>query len=124
MIALDTSSLIAFLRGDAGDDVRSVDQAFELGQAVLPPVVLTEILSDPGLDRKVAALIRGLPVLEIRAGFWERAGSIRSKVLAKRLRARLADALISQSCIDHRTPLVTRDADFRHFAKHAGLELV
>jgi predicted nucleic acid-binding protein len=48
---------------------------------------------------------------------------LRGKVLAKGLRARLADALIAQSCIDHRVPLVTRDDDFRHFVALGGLRL-
>jgi predicted nucleic acid-binding protein len=123
VIAVDTSSLIAYLRGDDGSDVEAVDQAFELKQAVLPPVVLTEILSDPKLDRRVSKLIRELPILETVPGFWERAASTRAKILSQRLRARLADTLISQSCVDHRAPLITRDSDFRHFAKHAGLKL-
>jgi predicted nucleic acid-binding protein len=124
MIAVDASSLVAFLAGEAGDDVESVDQVLELNQAVLPPVVLTELLSSPGLHRKVARLIQGLPVLEIQPGFWERAGMLRAKVLKKRLRARLADTLIAQSCLDHRTPLITRDTDFRHFVTHGGLQLL
>jgi predicted nucleic acid-binding protein len=124
MIAIDTSSLIAYLRGETGSDVESVDDAFRLNQAVLPPVVITEILSDPKLDPGVARLIRELPVLEIHLGYWERAAKTRARILSNRLRARLADTLITQSCLDHETPLVTRDADFRHFAAHAGLILV
>ncbi len=124
MIAIDTSSLIAYLKGDEGADVGSVDEALKLGQAALPPVVLTEILSDPRLDRRVACLIRGMPILESDAGFWVRAASTRAKILSKRLRARLADTLIAQSCLDNNVPLITRDADFRHFAAHAGLVLI
>jgi predicted nucleic acid-binding protein len=44
-------------------------------------------------------------------------------VLAKRRKARLGDALIAQSCIDHGIPLLTRDRDFRAFAAAAGLDL-
>ena len=124
MIAVDTSSLVAFLSGEAGDDVESVDQVLELNQAVLPPVVLTELLSSPGLHRKVARLIQSLPVLETHPGFWERAGMLRAKILKKKLRARLADTLIAQSCLDHRTPLITRDTDFRHFVTHGELQLL
>ena len=122
MIAVDTSSLVAFLSGEAGDDVESVDQVLELNQAVLPPVVLTELLSSPGLHRKVASLIQSLPVLEIQPGFWERAGMLRAKILEKKLRARLADTLIAQTCLDHRTPLITRDSDSRHLVTHGGLQ--
>jgi predicted nucleic acid-binding protein len=39
------------------------------------------------------------------------------------LLARLLDALIAQSCIDHDVMLIARDDDFRHFAKHCGLKL-
>jgi len=31
--------------------------------------------------------------------------------------------LIAQSCIDHHVPLITRDGDFRPFARYAGLTL-
>ena len=124
MIALDTSSLIAFFRGAAGSDVEAVDEAFDLNLAVLPPVVLTEILSDPTLEGEVAELILDLPTLDVHPGFWERAAATRATILSRRLRARLADTLIAQSCLDHQTPLVSRDADFRHFAEHAGLALV
>ncbi len=124
MIAADTSSLVAFLAGESGSDVESLDQALELNQVVLPPVVLTEILSAQGLDEKVARLLRRLPVLEVQPGYWERAGLLRSKVLARKLRARLADTLIAQSCLDHRTPLITRDSDFRHFSTCADLRLL
>lgn len=51
-------------------------------------------------------------------------GALRGVLLAKRLKARLADAMICQSCLDHEVPLLTRDRDFRHFARHGGLQLV
>jgi predicted nucleic acid-binding protein len=43
--------------------------------------------------------------------------------VTRKHRARLADTLIAQSCIDHGVRLVTRDADFRHFARIGGLRL-
>ena len=124
MIALDSSSLIAVLNGERGRDVESIDRALELGQAALPPVVVTELLSGPRLDAQLSHLILALPVLELHPGYWERAAATRAAVLVRKLPARLADTLISQSCIDHRVPLITRDADFAHFAKHAGLSLI
>lgn len=123
MIAVDTSTLIAFLRGDPGPDVDALDAALAVGHVVLPPVVVTECLSDPALDRRVLQLVRSLPMLEPTADFWARAGTTRSGVLARGLRARLADTLIAQSCIDGRVPLLTRDEDFGNFTKHAGLRL-
>ena len=123
MTAADSSTLIAFFQGDVGRDVELLDNALLSAQLVLPPVVLTELLSDPGLGSDFADLVRALPVLETRLGFWERVADTRARVLSKGLRARLADSLVAQSCVDHETPLITRDRDFRHFAAFAGLQL-
>jgi predicted nucleic acid-binding protein len=124
MIAADTSSLVAFLEGQDGDDTGVIQSALDHQQLALPPVVLTELLSDPALSRGVRTLLAGLPVLDLEPGFWERAGLLRASVLKRKKKARVADALIAQSCLDQSTPLVTRDRDFRHFAKAAGLPLL
>jgi predicted nucleic acid-binding protein len=123
LIALDTSSLIAYLEGAEGADVNAVEEALILSIAVLPPVVLTELLSSPTADEDTKALIRQLPLLQVTPGYWERAATLGAGILAKGLRANLADTLISQSCLDNDLPLVTRDRDFRHFAAHGGLML-
>ena len=88
------------------------------------PLVLTELLSDPKLPPDVAQDLSELPLLEPGEGYWHRAGALRARVLAKRRKARLGDALIAQSCIDDNTPLVTRDRDFRAFGAAAGLDLI
>ena len=123
MIALDSSSVIAFLSGDHGVDVADVESALKLRQGVLPPIVVTELLSDPTIRVQIKLLLRAVPWLEIRDGYWERAGDLRRRLLRVGLKARLADTLIAQSCIDHNVALVTRDRDFRHFAAHGGLRL-
>jgi len=124
MIAVDTSSLVAFLEGQAGSDTELIQSALDHQQLALPPVVLTEILSDPAVPRGVRTLLAGLPILDLEPGFWERAGVLRASVLKQKKKARVADSLIAQSCLDQSTPLVTRDRDFRHFAKAAGLSLL
>ena len=124
MIAVDTSSLMAFLAGDIGTDVDSVEDALKAQVIVLPPVVLTEIISDPKLAEQVTKTLLGLPMLEILPGYWERAGKTRAKILARNLKARVADALIAQSCLDYNIALISRDRDFRHFEKFAQLKVV
>jgi predicted nucleic acid-binding protein len=124
VIAVDTSTWIAFLRGDAGEDVELLDRALEDRQVLMPPVVLTEVLSDPKLPSEVLKTFSELPLIEVTLGFWQRAAELRAKVLAKRLKARLGDALIAQSCIDRGISLLTRDRDFRAFAGAAGLDLL
>jgi hypothetical protein len=124
MIAADTSTWIAFLEGSTGRDTELLDRALADRQVLMAPVVLTELLSDPKLPPAVAKTLSDVPQLEIQAGYWQRAGTLRSKVLAKRRKARLGDALIAQSCIDGGVALVTRDRDFRAFAEAVGLEMV
>jgi predicted nucleic acid-binding protein len=124
MIAADTSTWIAFLEGDKGDDVELLDSALQDRQVLMVPVVLTELLSDPKLPSGVADTLSGVPTIEIEAGFWQRAGRLRAKVLSKQRRARLGDALIAQTCVDQDIPLLTRDRDFRAFVDAAGLEIV
>jgi len=123
MIAADTSTMVAFLEGGEGDDVDLVQSAIDHQQLVLPPVVLTELLSDPALPDKVRVLLKEIPQLDIEPGYWDRAGQLRAAILRRKRKARVADALIAQSCLDQVTPLVTRDRDFRHFALAAGLNL-
>ncbi|HVW73220.1 MAG TPA: PIN domain-containing protein [Rhizomicrobium sp.] len=120
MIAADSSSLVSFLNEEEGGDVLQLLRAIQAGQLVLPPAVVTEVLSGaPALD----AILSNVALLPVQEGYWQRAGVNRRLLAAKGLKAKLGDALIAQSCIDHDVPLITRDGDFRHFAKHCGLKL-
>jgi predicted nucleic acid-binding protein len=121
VIALDTSSVIAFLSGDDGADVTAVEAALRLRQGVFPPVVITELVS--AANAEITSLISAVPRLETRNGYWERAGKLRARLLRRGLKARLADTLIAQSCLDHDVALITRDKDFRQFAAYASLRL-
>ena len=124
MIVADTSTWIAYLQGEAGRDAKLLDRALEDRQVVMVPAVLTEVLSDSDLPVEVAEMLGDLPLLEVLPGYWQRAGTLRAVVLSKRRKARLGDALIAQTCIDHAVPLLTRDRDFRSFADAAGLDLL
>lgn len=78
--------------------------------------------SDPRLPKRVAALLKDLPLLEATEVYWERVGTMRSEVLSRKLKARLADTLVAQSCLNHDVTLVSRDRDSRNFAAR-GLKL-
>ena len=120
MIAIDTSSLIAYL---SGLDVEATGLALEHRQAVLPPV-LSELLSELRLRANVKDLLVALPMLDLVDGYWERAGLLRAKTLARKRKAALADVLVAQACLDHDVELVTRDHDFDALAVMAGLRLI
>jgi hypothetical protein len=124
VIAVDTSTWIAFFGGDVGDDVELLDKALQDRQVLMVPAVLTEVLSAPRLAPEVSRTLLEVPLIDVDPGYWQRAGELRAKVLAMRRKARLGDALIAQSCIDRGIPLLTRDRDFRAFASAAGFDLV
>lgn len=124
MIAVDTSTWIAFLQEGSGEDVELLDKPLQNRQVIMAPVVLPEILSDPKLSIEVSGLLSEMPLMELSLGYWQRAGELRARVLSKHRKARLADALIAQTCIDSKTPLLTRDRDFRAFADAPGLNLI
>jgi len=120
MIAADSSSLVSFLNEEGGPDVAQLLQALQSGQLVLPPIVVTEVLSGTS---SLEGILPNIALLSLQEGYGQRAGANRRMLKDKGLKAKLGDALIAQSCIDHEVPLITRDGDFRHFAKHCGLKL-
>ena len=123
MIAVDSSTLIAYIRNDHGTDVDLLDAALDVGNIAISPMVLAEVLSEPQLPSGHAALVQSLPLFELHEGFWLRVARTRADIISRKLRARLPDAMIAQTCIDHDIALIARDGDFRHFAKHCGLKL-
>jgi len=91
-------------------------------ELVIPPPVVTELYSKP--DRsQIAPLLIEVPLMELTEGFWQRAGDTRRLLLARGLRAAMADALVAQCCIDADAPLIARDRDYRHFERWCGLKL-
>lgn len=123
MIAADTSVLIDYFQGKNNPHAGKLEEALIHHLLILPPTVLVEILSDPFLPKKFVDKIEEIPLLEPTENYWQRAGMSRSKIISKKLKARLADTLIAQSCIDYQVPLITGDADFKHFVKYCGLTL-
>jgi predicted nucleic acid-binding protein len=115
--------LIAYLQGEQSALTEAVEMVLADHQACLPPVVLTEVTSDPKLRGDVADLVRGLPLLGVEDGYWDRAGILRRRMLSRGYKARLADTLVAQSCLDHKVALITTDKDFSRFAKVGGLRL-
>ena len=122
-IAVDASVVIPWLNGAEHPEVAALKLALERNDAALPPVVLTEVLSDPSEGAAIAAALDGFTILSLEDGFWSRAGQLRAKLLAAGRKAKLGDALIAQACIDAGVPLLTRDRDFETFAKLGGLKL-
>lgn len=88
----------------------------------MPPIVLSEALSSPAVEQEFVLFVLSLPLIDLDDGYWKRAGDLRRNVLSDGNKAKLADVLIAQACIDRGVALITHDADFRHFVP-AGLKL-
>ena len=123
MFAIDTSSLIAYFDGETGADVVLCTKFMANAKLFLPAPVIVEALSNPKTRHLVEPTLRKLKILDFKKDFWFRASALRAELLAKKFKANIADTLIAQSCIDHDMALITRDEDFRHFAKHGKLKL-
>lgn len=122
MIAADTSAWIDYSKGNETDASMKLQSALEQGNLVMPPVVLVEVLSGPSLTQSAENFILLLPRLDLNPGYWERVASLRRSILTRKLKARLGDCLIAQSCIDQNVTLISTDNDFRHFTPF-GLKL-
>ncbi|HYR28085.1 MAG TPA: PIN domain-containing protein [Thermoanaerobaculia bacterium] len=123
LCSADTNAFIRAFDGLRDDRLTLLRTALRANEVRLSPVVVTELLSAPAPTSDARSFVASIPRLTLRDGYWERAGRLRAELLARRLRARLADCLIAQSCIDHDIPLITYDRDFRHF-EPAGLKLL
>ena len=124
MTCADTSSLVAYIQGEQGLDVELVDRALADYSLLLAPVSVTELLSAPLVTPSMEIFILGVQRLEIKAGYWERAGKLRASLMRHGYRPKIADTLIAQSCLDSQVPLITRDRDFSAFRELAGLRLL
>jgi predicted nucleic acid-binding protein len=123
MIAADSSVLIDYFKGIDNIQTKKLDEVLMQHTLILAPIVLTEIFSDSHLPAQFVNKMLELPILNPLEDYWLRVGKMRAKLINKKLKARLADTLIAQSCIDYKTPLITGDTDFRHFVKYCGLVL-
>jgi len=122
VIAVDTNALRHYLRGRIDSYTPVVAQAVNNGDAALPPIVLTEALSEVHLaPAEIDETVR-IALLPLFDGYWFRAGNLRRDLLAIKRSAPLGDCLIAQACIDADVPLLTYDSGFTRFLSF-GLKL-
>ena len=122
MIAIDTSSLRRFLRGEISGTTARIAQAVTSGDAMLPPIVLTEALSDVNLRPEDRRRTLEFPLMPLYDGYWYRAGNLRRQLFENRLKAPTADCLIAQACLDMGLLLIASDREFKRFVP-IGLKL-
>jgi predicted nucleic acid-binding protein len=124
LIVADSSVLIPWAEGLVTAKTDLLDFHIQQETLRVAPVSITELLSTRDLRPEIRLIAETLDLLELREGYWARAGLLRGRCIAAGRRARLADALIAQACLDADLPLLTNDADFEVFKLIGGLQLV
>jgi predicted nucleic acid-binding protein len=123
MISVDTSAFILYFQDSKHAISQKVSQLLASNSLVLPPVVLSEMLSDPALPNEIRIYLSDLLILDILPDYWIRVGNMRRILLEKGLKCKLPDAMIAQSCLDYDIPILTGDYDFRHYVNHFNLKM-
>ncbi len=123
MISADSSSLIAYMEGGEGVDIDLVEQAISSRELIFAPPVVAELRASAVPNEGLELLLADVQLLPLAEGFWDRVGRNRRLLIERGFKARFADALIAQCCIDADVALITRDRDYRHFERLCGLKL-
>ncbi len=122
-VIADTSVFIAFF---GGADIAPLDAAIDDGTLVIPPLVVSELISGAQLahDRlAIGELLQDTPLHPTPLEHWIAVGELRRELRRRGLEVSTPDAHIAQCALDRDAVLLTRDAIFRRIARHIPLRL-
>ena len=123
-LVVDTSVWIDFF---GGATVPLLEDALSLGSVVLPPLVVSELVSGVRRESQRAALVDLLNDLELHETpreHWIRVGTLRRDLARKGIAISTPDAHVARCALDRDAPLLSRDRVFSRIARHAPLRLV
>jgi predicted nucleic acid-binding protein len=127
---VDTSVWSLALRRDTldnSDHVAALRHALADGQPVITTgLVLQELLqgfAGPKSRDQILKHFSALPLLMPDREDHIAAAALRNACRRAGVQAGTIDALIAQLCVRHDLPLLSRDADFEHIARHCPLEV-
>jgi predicted nucleic acid-binding protein len=122
-VVVDTSEWIDFF---AGRNAELLEQALANGAAIMPPIVVAELVSGATTRQQRAAigeLLQDAPVHETPLDHWIRVGDLRAALARKGLVVTVPDVHVAQCALDRDAVLLTRDAIFAKIARHTSLRL-
>ena len=122
-VVVDTSVWIDFFAGRAAP---GLEAALAQGLAVLPPIVVAELVSGARDRRERAALrdlLQDLPLHETPRDHWVRVGELRRQLGEGGLSVSTPDAHVAQCALDRNALLLTRDSVFARIARQSPLRL-
>ena len=122
-VVVDTSVWIDFF---AGSGIDAVAEALDHGSAVLPPIVVAELISGATSQSQreaIGELLQDAPVHDTPLEHWLRVGDLRRKLAQKGITVTIPDAHVAQCALDRDAVLLSSDDVFRSIAKHSSLRL-
>ncbi|HEY3055437.1 MAG TPA: PIN domain-containing protein [Thermoanaerobaculia bacterium] len=121
-VVVDTSVWIDFF---AGGEAEQLEEALLSGSAVMPPIVVAELVSGATAQQRgmIGELLQDAPVHETPLEHWIRVGDLRGKLAGKGVAVTIPDAHVAQCAIDRDAILLTRDAVFSRIAQYTPLRL-
>jgi predicted nucleic acid-binding protein len=122
-VVIDASVWIDYL---AGVKFQSVDDAVNDDLAVIPPLVITELVtgaSTPAKREAIGEILQDVLVHETPLEHWIDVGTLRQLLGHKGINATVPDAHVAQYALDLDAILLTRDSIFADIAKHTALRL-
>lgn len=123
-VCLDTSALIAFLRGQE-PGASAVDRAVRAYDCEVTAITVYELLFGVARARKEIgeeALLGCMTVLPFDEAAARRAADLHAHLIRHNQDIGVKDVLISAVCLEHGSPLLTLND--RHFARVPGLTVV
>lgn len=122
-VVIDTSVWIDYL---AGAKIQSVDNAVNDDAAVIPPLVVAELVTGAltsAMREAIGELLQEVLVHETPLEHWIDVGILRGSLARKGVNVSVPDAHVAQCALDLDAVLLTTDGIFGSIAKHAPLRL-
>ena len=122
-VVVDTSAWMDFF---AGVRAQHVEDALANGAAVVPPIVVAELVSgatSSGQRGMIGELLQNAPIHDTALAHWIRVGDLRKELARKGVVVTIPDAHVAQCALDRDAVLLTHDGVFEQIAAHTSLRL-
>jgi len=122
-VVVDSSAWAELFRGR---DVPLLEDALEAGRAVLPPIVVAELVSGCRRPRdleQVRTVIDDAPLVDTPLEHWVRVGELRAALRSQGVSISTPDAHVAQCALDLGAPLLSFDRIFKIVARHVPLRV-
>lgn len=122
-IVVDTSEWIEFF---AGAEASHIEEALANGSAIMPPIVVAELVSGASTAAQrssIGELLQDAPVHDTPLEHWIRVGELRGMLRRNGLSVSIPDAHVAQCALDRDAILLTRDKIFTAIARHTKLRV-